>query len=67
MHTEKIIELMNLSFLTGLDYATQMSTEEKENVYQNFKNNANILIELSKYNFYTGGKWNVSIKNFWEW
>ena len=29
MHTEKIIELMSLSFLTGLDYATQMSTEEK--------------------------------------
>ena len=67
MHTEKMIELMSLSFLTGLDYATQMSKEEKENAYQNFKNNANILIELSKYNFYTGGKWNVSIKNFWEW
>jgi len=48
MHTDKIIELMNLSFLTGLDYATQMSTEEKENVYQNFKNNANFLIEVIK-------------------
>ena len=59
MHTEKMIELMSLSFLTGLDYATQMSTEEKENVYQNYKNNANILIELSKYNFYTGGKQNA--------
>ena len=56
MHTDKIIELMSLSYFTGLDYATQMSKEEKENVYQNFKNNANILIELSKYNFYTGGK-----------
>ena len=56
MHTEKMIGLMSLSFLTGLDYATQMSTEEKEDVYQNFKNNANLLIELSKYNFYTGGK-----------
>ena len=67
MHTDKIIELMSLSYFTGLDYATQMSKEEKENAYQNFKNNANILIELSKYNFYTGGKRNVSIKNFWEW
>ena len=67
MHTDKIIELMSLSYFTGIDYATQMSKEEKENAYQNFKNNANILIELSKYNFYTGGKWNVSIKNFWEW
>ena len=56
MHTEKIIELMSLSFLTGLDYATQMSKEEKENAYQNFKNNANFLIELSKYTFSTGGK-----------
>ena len=56
MHTEKMIELMSLSFLTGLDYATQMFTEEKENVYQNFKNNANLLIEISKYTFSTGGK-----------
>ena len=56
MHTDKIIELMSLSFLAGLDYATQMSTEEKENVYQNFKKNANFLIEVSKYNFYTGGE-----------
>ena len=56
MHTEKIIELMSLSFLTGLDYATQMSKEEKEKVYQNFKKNAKFLIEVSKYNFYTGGK-----------
>jgi len=48
MHTEKIIELMSLSFLTGLDYATQMSKEEKENAYQNFKNNANFLIEVIK-------------------
>ena len=56
MNKEKMIELMSLSFLTGLDYATQMSTEEKENVYQNFKNNANLLIELSKYTFSTGGK-----------
>ena len=48
MHQDKTFELMSLSFLTGLDYATQMSTEEKENVYQNFKNNANLLIELSK-------------------
>ena len=64
MNKEKMIELMNLSFLTGLDYATQMSKEEKEKVYQNFKKNANFLIEVSKYNFYTGGKQNVSIKNF---
>ena len=56
MRTDKIIELMSLSYFTGLDYATQMSKEEKENAYKNFKNNANILIELSKYNFYTGGK-----------
>ena len=48
MHTNKIIELMSLSFLTGIDYATQMSTEEKENVYQNFKNSANFLIEVIK-------------------
>ena len=47
MHTEKMIELMSLSFLTGLDYATQMSKEEK-NAYQNFKNNANFLIEVIK-------------------
>ena len=51
MHTDKIIELMSLSYFTGLDYATQMSKEEKENAYHNFKNNDNILIELSKYNF----------------
>ena len=56
MRTDKIIELMSLCYFTVLDYATQMSTEEKENVYQNFKNIANLLIELSKYNFYTGGK-----------
>ena len=48
MNKEKMIELMNLSFLTGLDYATQMSEEEKENAYQNFKNNANFLIEVIK-------------------
>ena len=64
MHTEKIIELMSLSFLTGLDYATQMSKEEKENAYQNFKNSANFLIEVIKQNLSTGGKQNVSIKNF---
>ena len=56
MNKEKMIELMSLSFLTGLDYATQMSKEEKEKVYQNFKKNANFLIEVSKYNFYTGGE-----------
>ena len=59
MHTEKIIELMSLSFLTGLDYATQMSKEEKENAYQNFKNSANFLIEVIKQNLSTGGKQNV--------
>ena len=48
MNKEKMIELMNLSFLAGLDYATQMSKEEKENAYQNFKNNANFLIEVIK-------------------
>ena len=48
MHTDKIIELMSLSYSTGLDYATQMSKEEKENAYQNFKNNANFLIEVIK-------------------
>ena len=48
MNKEKMIELMSLSFLTGLDYATEMSTEEKENAYQNFKNNANFLIEVIK-------------------
>ena len=46
MHTEKMIELMSLSFLTGLDYATQMSKEEKENAYQSFKNNANFILEV---------------------
>ena len=56
MNKEKTIELINLSFLTGLDYATQMFSEEKEKAHQSFKNNANLLIELSKYNFYTGGK-----------
>ena len=48
MNKEKTIELINLSFLTGLDYATQMSSEEKEKAHQNFKNSANFLIEVIK-------------------
>ena len=46
MNKEKMIDLMNLSFLTGLDYATQMSSEEKEKAYQSFKNNANFILEV---------------------
>ena len=46
MNKEKTIDLMCLSFLDGLDYATQMSSEEKEKAYQSFKNNANFILEV---------------------